>query len=105
MAVMRARVRSRAFSKPYPSNVCRVTGIVLGANRLKGESGSVAQAQRSEKKTRRSTTSCVRLDGLLRRLRVRAEQRERVLSHAGCTRGRVLAESRSSASRRDACLE
>ena len=28
--------------------------IVRGAKRLKGESGSVAQAQRSEKKTRRS---------------------------------------------------
>src|SRR6266496_3280313 len=53
---MRARARSRAFSKPYPRKVWRVTGIVRGAKRLKGESGSVAQAQRSEKKTRSSTS-------------------------------------------------
>jgi hypothetical protein len=50
---MRARVRSRAFSKPDPRNVWRVAGIERGAKRLKGESGSVARAQRSEKKTRR----------------------------------------------------
>jgi hypothetical protein len=44
------------FSKPYPRKVWRVTGIVRGAKRLKGESGSVAQAQRSERKTRRSAS-------------------------------------------------
>jgi hypothetical protein len=61
---MRARVRSRAFSKPYPRRVCRVTGIVRGAKRLKGESGSVAQAHRSERTRADPQASCVRLDAL-----------------------------------------
>ncbi|MFZ0731474.1 MAG: conjugal transfer protein, partial [Candidatus Sulfotelmatobacter sp.] len=41
-------MRSRALSKPYPRNVWRVAGIVRGAKRLKGESGSVAQGEIQE---------------------------------------------------------
>ncbi len=55
-AVIRARVRSRAFSNPSPSSACLVRGTVRGAKRRNGESGSVAQAEMSLKNVRLSVS-------------------------------------------------
>src|SRR6266436_5228871 len=77
VAVMRARVRSRALSKPRPSRECLVSGTVGGAKSRNGESGSSPQVQRSLKKVRRSVSQeCAVLltfsPVLLPRLTVRA---------------------------------
>jgi len=55
VAVVRAVCCLRAFSNPMLIRSCRVSGTVLGAKTAKGESGSVAQVQMSEKKVRTAT--------------------------------------------------